>query len=231
MSRDIAVITGATQGLGRALATELAVRGWRLVLVARTAPDLGALAAELSARTDVHVVAADIADPNGRAAIVRAAAEFGAVTLLINNAGTLGAAPLPGVLDYPLHALRDAFEVNVIAQLALIQALRPHFVDRPTIVNVSSDAGAEAYPGWGGYGASKAALDLLTRALAVEQPTWRAFSVDPGDMRTAMHQAAFPGEDISDRPFPAASVPGFVALIDGDFPSGRYQARNVGGAP
>ena len=145
--------------------------------------------------------------------------------LLVNNASTLGASPLPPLDTIGVDVLRAVFETNVIAPIALVQALDPHLVEGATIVNITSDAAVEAYEGWGGYGASKAALEHASRVLAAERPDLRVLVVDPGDMRTEMHQDAFPGEDISDRPEPATSVPGLMALITGDEPSGRYEAR------
>lgn len=227
MATNTAVITGATQGLGRALAGELARRGWRLVLVARTRRDVDRVVEELGAETEVLGVAADICEPDGRGQIASTAARLGPIQLVINNAGTLGASPLPVLLDYDLTALRRVFEVNVVAQLAVLQALRAQLVESPTVINISSDAAVEPYARWGGYGSSKAALDQVSRVLAVENPGWRVLSVDPGDMRTAMHQAAFPGEDISDRPAPGATVPGLMRLIDDEFESGRYRARTT----
>ena len=150
--------------------------------------------------------------------------------LVVNNASTLGASPLPSLSTIGTDVLRSVFDVNVIAPIALVQALDTTLVDGATIVNITSDAAVEAYEGWGGYGASKAALEHASRVLAAERPELRVLVVDPGDMRTEMHQDAFPGEDISDRPEPTASVPGLVALITGDQPSGRYQARELVGA-
>jgi NAD(P)-dependent dehydrogenase (short-subunit alcohol dehydrogenase family) len=219
------VITGASQGLGLELARALADDGWELVIDARRADRLDRAVADLSTRTHVVAVAGDVTDPVHRAALADAAARVGPVHLLVNNASTLGASPLPPLDAISIDTLRAVFETNVLAPIALIQALGSQFVDRATIVNITSDAAVEAYEGWGGYGASKAALEHTSRVLAVERPDLRVLLVDPGDMRTEMHQDAFPGEDISDRPEPATSVPGLVALIAGDEPSGRYEAR------
>jgi NAD(P)-dependent dehydrogenase (short-subunit alcohol dehydrogenase family) len=174
-------------------------------------------------------VPGDITDPAHRRDLVEAAATLGGLDLLINNAGTLGASPLPAVADYPLDELRAAFEVNVVAQVGLIQAALPLLLasPRPRIINVTSDAAVEPYEGWGGYGAGKAALEHLGAVLAVERPALTVWSVDPGDLRTAMHQAAFPGQDISDRPEPATVVPAFLDLIVSDRPSGRYRAGDL----
>ena len=226
----VAVVTGASQGLGLALAEALADEGYTLVVDARRADRLDAAVAALARRTRVVGVAGDVTDPEHRRALVRAAAELGPVHVVVNNASTLGASPLPPLSTIGTDVLRSVFEVNVIAPIALVQALDASLVDRATIVNITSDAAIEAYEGWGGYGASKAALEHASRVLAAERPELRVLVVDPGDMRTEMHQDAFPGEDISDRPEPTASVPGLVALITGEHPSGRYQARELVGA-
>jgi NAD(P)-dependent dehydrogenase (short-subunit alcohol dehydrogenase family) len=177
----------------------------------------------------VRAVAGDITDPDHRQALVGAAAELGGLDLLVNNAGTLGASPLPPLGEYPLDALRVALEVNVVAPLAVTQAALPLLVTspHPRLLNITSDAAAEAYEGWGGYGAGKAALEHLSAVLAVENPAVTVWSVDPGDLRTAMHQAAYPGEDITDRPEPSSVVPAFLALINSDRPSGRYRASEL----
>ena len=221
-----ALITGASRGLGLELARALAQRGWRLVIDARSAADLEAARAELAASTGVVAIAGDIADAAHRAALADAAGDD--LRLLVNNASTLGATPLPALGDYPLAGLAEVFAVNAIAPLALIQATRLRA--GATIVNVTSDAAVEAYEGWGGYGASKAALERLSAVLAAERPDLRVYAVDPGDMNTRMHQDAFPGEDISDRPPPRDSVPGLLALVEGDLPSGRYRAAELAAA-
>lgn len=222
-----ALITGASRGLGRALARGLAAQGWQLLLTARSAAELEAIATELRPLTRVQAVAGDITQAPHRQALSEAARTLGHLQLVINNASSLGLSPLPALLDYPLDALEQVYRTNVFAPLALLQSLRPLLGVRARILNISSDAGAVAYPGWGGYGSSKAALEQLSAVLAEEMPDWRVYWVDPGDMRTDMHQAAFPGEDISDRPLPEASVPGLLRLIDGAFPSGRYQAQEA----
>jgi NAD(P)-dependent dehydrogenase (short-subunit alcohol dehydrogenase family) len=214
-----AIVTGASRGLGRALAGALAERGWRLVIDAREAGTLAEAATALSALTAVAALAGDIADPEHRADLVAAA---GPIDLLVNNASVLGPSPQPKLADYPLEALEHVYRVNVFAPLALIQAANPR-----RVLNLSSDAAVEAYEGWGGYGSSKAALDQISAVLAQERPDLRVYAVDPGDMNTRLHQQAFPGEDISDRPGPETSVPGLLALIEGDLPSGRYQAREL----
>lgn len=226
-SARAALITGASRGLGLALARALARRGWTLILDARGAEDLEAVRAELSAQTRVIALTGDITDPRHRRALADAARDSGGLDVLVNNASTLGPSPLPSLLDYPLDGLVAAYETNVVAPLALLQAVRDSLASDARVLNISSDAAVEAYAGWGGYGSSKAALDHLSRVLAVENPALRVYAVDPGDMRTRMHQDAFPGEDIGDRPLPEESVPGLLALIDGDRPSGRYVARSV----
>jgi NAD(P)-dependent dehydrogenase (short-subunit alcohol dehydrogenase family) len=221
-----AIVTGASRGLGLALARALAERGWRLVIDAREAGPLDAVATELALTTDVAAIAGDVSDPEHRAALIAAAS--GDIDLLVNNASVLGPSPQPALADYPLDMLEHVYRVNVLAPLALVQLALPQLPAGARIVNVSSDAAVEAYEGWGGYGSAKAALDHLTAILAVERPEVRFYAVDPGDMNTRQHQQAFPGEDISDRPPPEESVPGLLALIEGDLPSGRYQARTLG---
>jgi NAD(P)-dependent dehydrogenase (short-subunit alcohol dehydrogenase family) len=225
LHRPVAVVTGASQGLGLALAEALAARGWALVVDARRAERLEAAVARLSPLTEVVGLTGDVNDPEHRGALARAAAELGRVGLVVNNASTLGASPLPSLATIAPDVLRATFDTNVVAPIALLQALDDVLTDDATVVNITSDAAVETYEGWGGYGASKAALEHASRVLAVERPGRRVLIVDPGDMRTEMHQDAFPGEDISDRPEPAASVPGLLALIESDVPSGRYEAR------
>jgi NAD(P)-dependent dehydrogenase (short-subunit alcohol dehydrogenase family) len=222
---QVAVVTGASQGLGRALAERLARAGWALVIDARRADRVEATARELSALTDVVAIPGDVTDASHRAALAEAARDLGTVQLVVNNASTLGASPQPRVSELDPEVLHRVFDVNVIAPIALVQALDPHLARGATVVNVTSDAAVEAYEGWGAYGASKAALEHLSRILAAERGDLRVLVVDPGDMRTEMHQDAFPGEDISDRPEPETSVPGLYALIAGEAPSGRYHAR------
>jgi NAD(P)-dependent dehydrogenase (short-subunit alcohol dehydrogenase family) len=223
-----AIVTGASRGLGLALADALAERGWRLVVDARDGAALERSAAELRRRTEVTAIAGDVTDPAHRAALAAAAGP--SIDLLVNNASTLGPSPLPPLYAFPLDRLEQVYRVNVLAPLALTQLVLPQLVEGARVVNVTSDAAVEAYEGWGGYGSSKAALEQLSNVLGVEHPGLRVYAVDPGDMNTRMHQEAFPGEDISDRPPPEASVPGLLALIDGDLPSGRYAARALAGA-
>lgn len=219
------LLTGASRGLGNALAQALARRGWRLLITARDAAALAAAADDLARHTAVTAVAGDVADPAHRAELARAAAALGGLDAVVNNAGILGPSPQPALLAYPLETLLEVYRVNVLAPLGVLQAVRPFLNPGARILNVTSDAAVEAYPGWGGYGSAKTALEQLSAVLAVENPELIIYWVDPGDMRTDMHQAAFPDEDISDRPLPAASVPGFLALLDGELPSGRYRAR------
>jgi NAD(P)-dependent dehydrogenase (short-subunit alcohol dehydrogenase family) len=223
-----AIITGASQGLGFALARALAARGYSLVVDARRADRLAAAEAELAGLTRVTAIAGDVTDAGHRRRLVEAAAELGSIGVVVNNASTLGQSPLPHLDDIDADTLRLTFDTNVVAPLALYQLALPHLSRGAVVVNITSDAAVEGYPGWGGYGASKAALEQAGRVLAAEHPELRVLTVDPGDMRTEMHQDAFPGEDITDRPLPEASVPGIVALIEGDQPSGRYVAREVG---
>ena len=220
-----AIITGASRGLGLALARSLAADGWRLVIDARGAKELARAAESLAELTDVVAMPGDVADDWHRRGLVGAAG--GSIDLVVNNASVLGPSPQPQLADYPLDELRRVYDVNVLAPLALVQAALPSLAPGARVLNITSDAGAEAYPGWGGYGSSKAALEQLGAILAAEQPDLRVYTVDPGDMRTRMHQEAFPGEDISDRPPPEASVPGLRELIDGDLESGRYRAAEL----
>jgi NAD(P)-dependent dehydrogenase (short-subunit alcohol dehydrogenase family) len=217
-----AIITGASRGLGLALARALDERGWRLVLDAR-----GARALEQSTRDLSNAVAlpGDVSDPTHRGSLVALAGPQ--IDLLVNNASILGPSPQPELADYPLDVLEQVYRVNVLAPLALTQLALPRIPDGGVIINVTSDAGIEAYDGWGGYGSSKAAFEQWTAILGVECPRLRVYAVDPGDMRTQMHQEAFPGEDISDRPLPEESVPALLALLDGDRHSGRYRAHEL----
>ena len=223
-----ALITGASRGLGRALAGGLAAAGYALVIDARDGHALAGAASAIrdsAPGADVTALAGDITDPAHRLALRAAAAE---IDLLVNNAGTLGAAPLPALADYPPEELRAAFEANVIAPVALIQLFLPALRERGgAVLNITSDAAVEPYAGWGGYGAAKAALEQASNVLAAEETAIRVWWVDPGDLRTDMHQAAFPGEDISDRPLPESVVPAFVRLVTERPPSGRYRATEL----
>jgi len=227
MTTKTVLITGASRGLGLALARALAQEGWQLILDARGADALQTAAAELAKVTQVTAVPGDVADPNHRQALAEAANAWGGLDAIINNASILGLSPQPALLDYPLDVLADVYRINVLAPLALLQAVRPYLKPQACLINVTSDAAVNAYEGWGGYGSSKAALEQVTAVLAAENPQYHIYWVDPGDMRTQMHQEAYPGEDISDRPLPEASVPGFLALLAGKLPNGRYQASEI----
>jgi NAD(P)-dependent dehydrogenase (short-subunit alcohol dehydrogenase family) len=221
-----AVITGASMGLGRAIAYALAGRGWSLVVDARR-PDL--LAGAMRGLTAVTALPGDVTDPVHRAQLAAKVHRSGRLDLLVNNASRLGPSPQPELSGYPMDELSRVYETNVFAPLALIQLLAsPLATAAGTIVNVSSDAATEAYPGWGGYGSAKAALDQLTAILAAEQPSLRCYAFDPGDMRTDLHQQAFPGEDISDRPEPDAAAAALLRLITERPASGRYRATDLG---
>jgi NAD(P)-dependent dehydrogenase (short-subunit alcohol dehydrogenase family) len=221
----VALITGASRGLGLELARALARRGWILIIDARGQAALERVRVELSKLTTVIAFAGDVTNQVHRREMSVAALGAGELDVLVNNASDLGPSPRPQLLDYPLDALEQVYRTNVIAPLALAQALRHAFKPDARLINVTSDAGVEPYAGWGGYGSSKAALEHLSAIFAAENPALRVYWVDPGDMRTQMQQDAFPGEDISDRPLPEESIPGFLKLIEGDLPSGRYSAR------
>ncbi|HEY4333410.1 MAG TPA: SDR family oxidoreductase [Ilumatobacteraceae bacterium] len=227
MSGPVAIITGGSRGFGRALAEDLAHSGWSVVIDARGSEALTATTAGLNG---VIAIAGDINDAAHRAALIRAARDLGPLTLLVNNASILGPSPQPHLADYPLSVLSDVYAANVIAPLGLVQAaIGDLHANDGTVVNITSDAGTEAYEGWGGYGSSKAALDHWSRVLAAEEPALRVYSFDPGDMRTQMHQDAFPGEDISDRPSPESVVPALRRLLEASPPSGRYTAAELAG--
>lgn len=221
----VAIITGASRGLGLAIAKGLAGEDWRLVVDAR---DGGALAGAVAGLPGVTAIAGDVTDPAHRAALVGAADELGGVDLLVNNAGILGPSPQPRLADYPLDVLRAVFEVNVLGPLGLLQWALPSLRERGgAAVNVTSDAAVEPYEGWGGYGSAKAAVEQASRILAAEEPSVRVWWVDPGDLRTRMHQEAFPGEDISDRPPPDTVVPAFLHLLRTRPESGRVRLAEL----
>jgi NAD(P)-dependent dehydrogenase (short-subunit alcohol dehydrogenase family) len=230
----VALITGASRGLGAAIARRLAADGWSLVIDAR-GPEALEQTTKALANTGlqpIYAIPGDVADAAHRAELVDACRSLGGLDALVNNASVLGPSPQPALAEYPIDVLRHVYEVNVIAPLALASVALPllrssHREGGGRIVNITSDAGVEAYESWGGYGSSKAALEHASRVLAVEEPNVRVYVVDPGDMNTQMHQEAFPGEDISDRPPPEGSVPGVVALLNGNFASGRYQAHEL----
>jgi NAD(P)-dependent dehydrogenase (short-subunit alcohol dehydrogenase family) len=202
----VGIVTGSSRGLGLALTRALVERGWRIVVDAR---DEETLRREWGYPPHDVVIAGDISDPAHRDALLEAAGP--SIDLVVNNASALGPSPMPALADYPLEELRRVYEVNVLAPLALVQVALPRLAPRAVVVSITSDAAVEPYEGWGGYGSSKAALEQLTAILATEHPQLRVYTVDPGDMRTQMHQDAF------------------LALIEGDLPSGRYRAREHSG--
>ncbi|HEX4492138.1 MAG TPA: SDR family oxidoreductase [Acidimicrobiia bacterium] len=228
----VAVITGASRGFGKALAADLAADGWDVVLDARDGAALDRAAAEIASGAApgarVRAVPGDVADAGHRAEVVAAAQQLGGIDLLVNNASLLGPSPQPALADYPLDELESVYRVNVIAPLALIQGALPALrAAHGTVVDMTSDAAVEGYEGWGGYGSSKAAFEQLSNVLAAEEPDVRVYWFDPGDMRTQMHQEAFPGEDISDRPLPERVVPRLRSLLWNAPPSGRYRAADL----
>lgn len=220
----LALITGASRGLGRAIARGLAERGWSLVLDARGPDALDKVVRDLPSAV---ALPGDIADPRHRDELAAAVTRAGRLDLLVNNASYLGPSPQPLLADYPLEELERVYRVDVLAPLALTQRVLPLLADGATVINVSSDAAVEAYEGWGGYGSAKAALDHLSAVLAAERPALSVYAFDPGDMRTEMHQQAFPDEDISDRPEPETVVPAVLRLLETRPPSGRYRASEL----
>lgn len=221
--RRVALVTGASKGLGRTIAGWLAGQGYALIVTARSADALQQ-AADAFAAYGGPVVAlpGDIDDVNHRVRLMQAAAEFGRLDVLVNNASDVGPSPLRELTAFPLDQLAKLFSINVLAQLGLVQALLPLLTQsKGLVVNLSSDAARGGYETWGGYGATKAALDLMSLTLANElRPNGvSVVSVDPGDMRTDMHQAAYPGEDISDRPLPEVTIPFWAWLFNQDWPS------------
>lgn len=221
-----ALITGASRGLGLALSDRLARKGWRLVITARDAARLEEARTQLSGWTEVVAVPGDVSDAAHRGVLTETVAKLGGLSLLVNNAAILGPSPRPALIEFDPKDLETLFQVNVLAPLALVQGLSPHLLPGATVINVSSDAAPVSYPGWGGYGMTKAALEHLSGTLAAEHDEWRVYWVDPGDMLTDMYRASFPGEELH-LPPPEASVPGFMRLIEGDYPSGRYMALDL----
>lgn len=223
-----AIVTGVSRGFGRAVAIELLRAGWTVVGDGRDESALQQLCVDVASISDkLDVVPGDIANAEHLSDLVRNAERYGALELVVNNAGALGPTPLPALVELDPAALSDILAINVVAQLSLIQTAVPRMSSGGCVISISSDAAVNAYEGWGAYGASKAALDHIMAVLAEENPTFKWYSLDPGDMRTEMHQAAFPGEDISDRPLPEASAPAVLALVTGEWSSGRYVAADV----
>ena len=222
-----ALVTGASRGLGLALARSLARRGWNLIIDARDAERLRAVRDELASITHVAAIAGDVADARHRDDLAVLARGHAGLDAVINNAGALGPTPLPPLLELDPEALAALLVVNSVAPLALVQRLAADLKPGARVVNVTSDAAVRPYPGWGGYGASKAALEQLSAVLATERPDLRVYWIDPGDMRTDMHQAAFPGEDITDRALPEERAPAIVRLLEDSLPSGRYEASRL----
>ncbi|MGD9988117.1 SDR family NAD(P)-dependent oxidoreductase [Pseudonocardia sp.] len=224
-----ALVTGAARGFGLALTAGLVARGTTVIVDGRDAAALAAATADLPGPGRVVTVAGDLTDAAHRGALHSAVRRAGGLELLVHNAGALGPSPLPRLADLAPHAFDALWDTNVAAPLALTRLLLPFLRTSPgaAIVTLSSDAAVEAYEGWGGYGATKAALDQLAAVLGVEEPAVRVYAFDPGDMRTAMHQRAFPGEDISDRPEPATVVPALLTLLDRRPPSGRHRAADL----
>ncbi len=223
----VALVTGGSRGLGLSLASALVERGWSVVIDGRDQDALREAAAAINAE-QVVTIAGDVSDPDHRKQLVATVEELGSLDLLVNNASFLGPSPQPRLASYELETFRQVYEINVVAPLSLLQVFLPLLRrSHGVVINVTSDAAIEGYEGWGGYGSSKAALEQLTRVLAAEEPDLSVYWVDPGDMNTRMQQEAFPGEDISDRPPPEASVPGLLRLIEERPPAGRYQARQL----
>jgi NAD(P)-dependent dehydrogenase (short-subunit alcohol dehydrogenase family) len=224
----VAIVTGASRGLGLATANALAGDGWALIIDSRDAEALSTAARGLDGSRSVKAIPGDVTDPGHRNDLVLAAEELGRLDLLVNNASKLGPSPQPHLADYPLDTLRQVYEFNTLAPLALLQAALPLLrVSGGAVVNVTSDAGTERYEGWGGYGSSKAALNQISNVLAAEEPDVAVYWFDPGDMNTQMHQEAFPGEDISDRPPPEESVPALLALLQSRPGSGFFRAADI----
>lgn len=223
-----ALITGASKGLGYSLAKALAKQGWRLLINARNARQLLNVQTELEQFTEVIAISGDVRDEIHLLQLSDALkGNQWQLDLVVNNASALGASPLPKLLDHSIDALHSLFHTNMIAPISLLQKVHPFLQEGASIINVSSDAASEAYETWGAYGGSKAGLDHMTLVLGKENPEFNIYAFDPGDMRTDMHQEAFPGEDISDRPLPEAhATPALLHLIEQNIPSGRYTANS-----
>lgn len=227
--KKTALITGASKGFGRALVETLAKEGWQLLINARNPQTLLETQRYLEQFTEVHAISGDVKDEIHLLQLPEKLEQLNwKLDLIVNNASTLGASPQPVLLEYPIESIHQIFHTNVIAPLSLLQKLKGYLKDQAKIINLSSDAAANAYENWGGYGASKAALDHLTSIFIKENPQWSVYAFDPGDMRTEMHQAAFPGENIEDRPLPQSiAVPAALKLINENLNSGRYEASQL----
>ena len=227
MSNKTALITGGSRGLGLALAESLAQQGWNLLITGRNAARLLEVRNQLRQHSQVVAISGDVRDEVHLLELADALRnQDWSLDLIVNNASALGVSPLQPLLDHPVENLHTVFHTNMIAPISLLQKIRPFLQEGATIVNVSSDAAVEAYETWGAYGGSKAGLDHLTAILGKENPQFHFYAFDPGDMRTDMHQAAFPGEDISDRPLPQEqAVPALLELIANPIPSGRYTTQ------
>jgi Short-chain dehydrogenases of various substrate specificities len=221
-----ALITGASRGLGRSLAAALAERGWSLLLTARNAQDLEATREALKHLAPITAIAGDVSDPAHRARLAEEVRAWGRLDLLVNNAAVLGPSPRPSLLELSPEELERICRVNAVAPIAMVQALHEFLPPGACIVNLSSDAAPECFEGWGGYGASKAMLDHLSGTLALENPQWRVYWVDPGEMRTRLYEESFPGDNLDYLHPPEVSVPRFLELIQGKSPSGRYFAQD-----
>ena len=228
MANQVALITGGSRGLGYSLAKQLLKSGWNVIIDSRnTDGTLDITRLELTQFGKVTCISGDVSEENHIQQIADAVKPYKHLDLIVNNASTLGIIPLPYLLDYSIKELNEVFRVNVFAPLAIIQILRPYLLSNSIIINVTSDAGVEAYPGWGGYGSSKAALEHMSSILAVENQDMFIYWVDPGDMQTELKQNSSPNEDISSLPLPEEVVPGFIKLIEGKLPSGRYKAQEL----
>jgi len=227
--KKTALITGASKGFGRALAEVLGKEGWQLIINARNAAELLKTQRALEKFTTVAAISGDVKDEIHLLQFPEKLESLGwKLDLVVNNASTLGASPQPVLLDYSMDSIHKIFHTNVIAPLSLLQKVKPFLTKDARVINISSDAAVNAYENWGGYGASKAALDHLSLIFGKENPSLKVYAFDPGDMRTEMHQKAFPGENIGDRPLPEnKAVPAILKLIEGDFESGRYEASAI----
>ena len=228
-TKKTALITGASQGFGLNLAEALAAEGWQLLINGRNAERLLQAQKSLAQHTKVIAISGDVRDEIHLLQLRDALLHQGwKLNLVVNNASALGTSPLSNLLEHPVDNLHELYHTNIIAPISLLQKVKSYLLPDAQVINLSSDTGVEAYAGWGAYGSSKAALDHLSAILAQEQPQLHIYALDPGDMRTSMHQAAFPGEDISDRPLPGQiAIPAVLQLIEKQLPSGRYIASDL----